>query len=240
MKKVKYLTILLILILSLACTILSFAATPRDYVDYYINWYGSIDPSGDAKAAKAHQIFEQVKKIADKNPKFLNPKLVVLRNKGRNPWARALRDGHIILWQSAIKTCYQQANVQDEIEACLAFVLGHELGHLAKDDYWHLEMDCLIEGKKCSRKKQLVTKARLKQELTADGEGYAYAAMAGYRVDLLLGSDSKKKGFLTHWLKKMKPPKNSVYPPLERREAVLREYLQNLQNKLIFLILECG
>ncbi|MDM8560712.1 tetratricopeptide repeat protein [Candidatus Parabeggiatoa sp. HSG14] len=232
MKKVKYFTILLTILLSITCTVLSFASIPRDYVDYYINWYGSIKSSEDTKIAKTHHIFERIKKVADKNPKFLNPKLVILKNKGRNPWARALRDGHIVLWQSAIQTCYQQANAQ--VEACLAFVLGHELGHLAKDDYWHLEMDCLLSGKKCTQKKQLITKTRLKQELAADGEGYAYAAMAGYPVNLLLSSTPEKKGFLTHWLKKRKPPKNSVYPPLEKREAVLREYLQTLQSKITF------
>ncbi|OAD19748.1 hypothetical protein THIOM_004600 [Candidatus Thiomargarita nelsonii] len=56
------------------------------------------------------------------------------------------------------------------------------------------------------------------------------AALAGYRVDLLLG----KKPFLRHWLKQIKPPKNSPYPPIKERVAVLQKYLQNIQKKLTF------
>jgi len=52
---------------------------------------------------------------------------------------RALRDGNIVLWRSAIDASYSRS--KDEFEARLAFILGHELGHLANDDYWHLELD---------------------------------------------------------------------------------------------------
>jgi Zn-dependent protease with chaperone function len=199
-------------------------AHPRDYVDYYVDWYGIIKPSEDTQVAKAHEIFERLKQVADKNPKFLNPKLRVLKNKGKTHWARALRDGNIVLWKSAIKACFQGATSKDEIEARLAFILGHELGHLAKDDYWHLEVERML------KKNRSLTRERL--ELAADGEGYAYAALAAYRVDLLLGKRFNKKAFLTHWLKRVKLPKN--YPPIKKRVAVLQTYLQDIQKKLTF------
>jgi len=225
MKTIQYLVSGLLLIYSL----ISDAAHYRDYVDYYVDWYGSIKASENTQVATAHQIFERLKKLANKNPKFLNPKLRVLKNKGRTPWARALRDGNIVLWKSAIEACYQGARSKEEIEARLAFVLGHELGHLAKDDYWHLDIACMFSTKKC-KTSRFFTKERMIKELRADGEGYAYAALAGYRVDLLLG----KKPFLSYWLKQIKPPKNSPYPPIKERVAVLQKYLQNIQKKLTF------
>jgi len=201
--------IIILLFINTTC----FAASPRDYIDYYVNWYGI-----DYKAATAHRVFERLKQVANKNPKFVNPKLRVLNNRGRNPWARALRDGNIVLWRSAIDASYSTS--KDEFEARLAFILGHELGHLANDDYWHLKLDY-----KFYRRNRLFTRARMKKELAADAEGYAYAALAGYKVKLL------KKSFLTNWLQKVKAPKNSGYPPIQKRLAILETYLDQIKNK---------
>jgi hypothetical protein len=223
--------LLFLSILGMVYTVPSFAANPRDYVDYYIDWYGTA--SEDSEVAQAHEIFERIKQVADKNRKFLNPKLKVLKNKGRNPLARALRDGYIIIWRSAIDICHVKTASKAAQEACLAFILGHELGHLAKDDYWHLDIDCQFSGRGCYRSK-LFTRERMRRELAADGEGYAYAAMAGYRVNLLLGKGANQDAFLKDWVKQVKAPRHSVYPTVEKRVAVLHDYLQELAEKLIF------
>lgn len=209
--------IIILLIINNSCL----AASPRAYIDYYVNWYGIINSAQDYKVATAHKVFKRLKQVANKNHKFLNPKLRVVNNRGRNPWARALRDGNIVLWRSAIDASYSRS--KDEFEARLAFILGHELGHLANDDYWHLELDY-----KFNNRNRLFTKTRMKTELAADAEGYAYAALAGYKVNLL------KNTFLTSWLKKLKPPKNSPYPPVKKRLAILETYLKKIQNKYSF------
>jgi tetratricopeptide (TPR) repeat protein len=227
----KFYRAMVLTVLGIVCSVPSFAANPRHYIDYYIEWYGSIDPSEDSKVAKTHQIFERVKKVANKHWRYLNPKLVVLKNKGNNPWAKALRDGNIVLWKTAIEASYQKTRSMDEIEARLAFILGHELGHLARDDYWYLDINCKLSGRRCFRQNQ----ERMKIELAADREGYAYAAMAGYRVNLLLGNASQSKAFLTPWLKQhVKLPKSSLYPSIQKRIEILWESLQAIQNKLTF------
>ena len=223
--------LLFLSILGMVCTVPSFAANPRDYVDYYIDWYGAA--SEDSEVAQAYEIFERVKQVADKNRKFLNPKLKVLKNKGRNPLGRALRDGYILIWQSAIDICHVRTASKAAQEACLAFVLGHELGHLAKDDYWHLDIDCQFSGRGCYRS-ELFTRERMRRELAADGEAYAYAAMAGYRVNLLLGKAANQNAFLKDWVKQVKTPRHSSYPSVEKRVAVLQDYLQTLAEKLTF------
>jgi hypothetical protein len=225
----KYL--LFISLLGMVYTVPSFAANPRDYVDYYIDWYGTA--SEDSDVAEVYEIFERVKQVADKNRKFLSYKLKVLNNKGRPPLARALRDGYIVLWQSAIDICHVTTASRAAQKACLAFILGHELGHLAKDDYWHLEIDCQFSGRGCYRS-ELFTRERMRRELAADGEGYAYAAMAGYPVNLLLEKMAHQDKFLTHWVKQVKAPRYARYPSVEKRVAVLHEYLQTLAEKLIF------
>ncbi|MGB4877162.1 MAG: M48 family metalloprotease [Candidatus Competibacter sp.] len=48
-------------------------------------------------------------------------------------------DGHVVLSRQAVAIIHGQAPV-DEIEARLAFVLGHELAHLANEDFAHREI----------------------------------------------------------------------------------------------------
>lgn len=82
-------------------------------------------------------MFERVRAVADKNSKRL-PRLVVVSSRA-DPWAIALPSGHVVLSKEAVAICHAQASLA-ESEARLAFVLGHELAHLAHDDFWHQEV----------------------------------------------------------------------------------------------------
>ncbi|MBN2701700.1 MAG: hypothetical protein JXR29_09650 [Methylothermaceae bacterium] len=53
------------------------AAQTETGVDFYIDTYGAIDPSQNARVALAHQVFEQVEAAADKSGRR-TPRLVVI------------------------------------------------------------------------------------------------------------------------------------------------------------------
>ena len=60
-----------------------------------------------------------------------------------DPLAAALPDGYIVLSKHAVEILYK--NVSSIVgDTRTAFVLGHELAHLANDDHWHLEFYNLV------------------------------------------------------------------------------------------------
>lgn len=212
--------LLLTMLLGITCSTPSFAV--GDKVRDYIRLYGTITPSENSRVAKAQQVFQRVRDVANKHSKFLQPQLFVLNNKkrGRQYWAKALPDGNVVLWKAAIDACYQNAKLAGETEARLAFILGHELGHLSHDDYGFLKRSATgIAGRK-------------DLELRADKEGYTYASLSGYRVGLLLANRFNNQNFLANFLAKTRS--NFDYHPVTISVTALQEYLTQVQNKLAF------
>jgi tetratricopeptide (TPR) repeat protein len=204
----------------------------RDKVDFYIETYGEVRP--DAEVARAHSVFERVLAVADKSSKRL-PKLVVVDSHA-DPWAIALPSGHIVLSKQAVAICHREANVA-EIEARLAFVLGHELAHLAHDDFWHQEVHAFLAAHESTAQLAglLRTQRQLKyQELEADDKGFIYAAMAGYPVDLLLRASASKAHFFHFWMQQTNTGAGAPDSTAEERVALLRQRLGDLRDKLAF------
>ncbi len=208
------------------------AAHPRNEVDFYVQTYGAIQPVYDTQVKITHQVFKQVRAVADKNSKRL-PRLVVV-NSDNDPWAIALPDGHIVLSKQAVKICYNQIS---RAEACLAFVLGHELAHLANDDFWHQEVHSFLAT---TPHKKLIDKfvgqhRHVKEsELAADDKGYIYAAMAGYPVDSLLKKHSGELDFFNYWMQQTNASFTTDTNKARTRTAMLRQRLHDIQNKLVY------
>lgn len=227
----------LLLIGALLCALPSVALGQghmRDEVDFYIETYGEVRAEQDAEVARAHSVFERVLAVADKSSKRL-PKLVVVNSRA-DPWAIALPAGHIVLSKQAVAICHREANVA-ETEARLAFVLGHELAHLAHDDFWHHEVHAfLVAHEGTEPLAGLVrTQRQLKeQELEADDKGFIYAAMAGYPVDLLLRASSSKAHFFHFWMQQTNAGVGAPDSTAEVRAALLRQRLGDLRDKLSF------
>lgn len=172
---------------------------PTDEIAFYIDTYGEIRPEVDSQVALAHKVFARVSAVADKNAQRF-PKLVVINNRYM-PWAIALPDGNIVLSKQALMATHQNANLR-QTEARIAFVLGHELAHLAHDDFWHREVHQFsitqIKSKKIlgSSSKQEIRE----RELKADDKGFIYAALAGFPVELLLQNNSRTSNFFSLWM----------------------------------------
>ncbi len=210
------------------------AAPTEARVDFYIATYGAIDPSQDPRAALAHRVFERVRAAADKSIRRM-PKLVVIDG-ATDAWAIALPSGHIVLSRKGLDLCFKDAD-QATAEARLAFILGHELAHLAHDDYWHHEVESFLaqtaDTQKIAHFLDQSFEAR-QAELAADDQGYLYAAMAGYPVDRLVDARAGKIDFFTFWMQQTQARITSSHPFPEDRAALLRERLNMLQEKAAF------
>ncbi len=183
-----------------------------------VNAHGKIEPEGDSKVATAQEIFERVRAVASTDTL---PTLVVI--KSNKPWAAALPKNHVVLSQGAIEVIYQHAT-EPEIETRLAFVLGHELAHLAHDDF--LQRNVVKMTGHCQEEAKEEAK-----ELAADQKGFIYAAMAGYDVGVLLKSGSEKTNFLVHWIQQINPSTLSQ-AEMEKRTTLLTQHLQELNDKI--------
>ena len=207
----------------------------KDSAAWWKEVYGVVDPGNDPLVAEAHRVFDKVAAAADKcSSKF--PDLVVIEGSG-DPYAVAIKDGSIILTHGAIKLCYK--NVPHEKgSARLAFILGHELAHLAKNHFWHqaaFEVVKEFAGRGDTRKTLMDyfkdtsditddTKALeviRKQELQADADGIIYAALAGYDPGAVVASDGTN--FFQEWVSQITREIvfNDPYHPTPRERAEL-------------------
>ena len=206
----KYLTIILLLL-----TFNSIAA-PEDSVQYYFDNYGRADAT-DKLVRRVNKIFNKLKLVADKRHHRF-PKLAIVEgfNSPDDPLAVALPDGHIVLSKFALNIFYKNASLI-EGDTRAAFVLSHELTHLANDDFWHREF---------FSEEIPDAKANKSMESKADDQGFVYAAMAGYPVDKLL--TNSQQNFFIHWEQQTFKTSSKTHPQPQERAKSLQARLQAL------------
>ena len=180
---------------------------------WWVKTYGGVSAKDEPLVARAERIFDRVAAAADKNSKRF-PRLVVV-NYAYDPYAASIQDGSIILTLGGLKLCYKGVN-QEKGDARLAFVLGHELAHSAKDDYWHAVAFAAVKdykgsganerknllkylqdtaGQRDGEKGKEVSKVR---ELQADSYGLIYMAMTGYDPKAVVDQDGAN--FFREWI----------------------------------------
>jgi tetratricopeptide (TPR) repeat protein len=170
-------------------------------LQWYQKVYGSLAESDHPLVAQAHEVFAHVAAAADK-PGDRYPRLLIVPSK-KDPWALCLKDGGIVLSQKALEFCYK--GVPSSIGASrLAFVLGHEIAHLAKGDFWHAEISEFISHYDSQtigleRFRQLVKDPSVirSRELQADYHGMLYSFMAGYDPRVIV--KQKDVNFFVGW-----------------------------------------
>lgn len=213
-------------------------------VAFYIDTYGELSAQQDPRVADAQRVFKKVLSVADRNSKRL-AKLIVINNK-THAWAIALPAGHIVLSRQALDIVHRDADI-DLAQARLAFVLGHELAHLANDDFWHHEVESFMQNTSDAQKiaEYLNQHSEEKQaELAADDKGYIYAALAGYPVDRLLNGRKQKQtkvdkqvpdeDFFSFWMQQTNANISPLHPAAKDRAELLRQRLYDLNQKLAF------
>ncbi|MFZ4860054.1 MAG: M48 family metalloprotease [Desulfuromonadaceae bacterium] len=189
------------------------ASDGRDSAVWWVKTYGGLLAKDEPLVGRAEEVFDKVAAAADKNTKRF-PRLVVI-NYAYEPYAVSIQDGSIILTLGGLKLCYRGVS-QARGDARLAFVLGHELAHSAKDDYWHAAAFAAVKeykGSGVNERKSLlkylqnsagqgdgekgkeVTKIR---ELQADSYGLLFMAMAGYDPKVIIDQDGTN--FFREWI----------------------------------------
>ena len=206
-------------------------------VSWWISNYGQ---SNYPLVQRAHKVFARLVSVADKRGNTL-PRLLVINWDG-DPWALCIKDGTVILTEGALKLCYK--DVRPEIgDSRLAFILGHELGHLSKDDYWDLfafdtvrrfsrskaqqELEVLLRDNPADRKKK---------ELHADSCGLIYMAMAGYDPRFIL-HDPSGQDFFRYWTSQISGAtvySDPIHPSPIERAAFLQAEMKKVAINLEF------
>ncbi len=234
----------------------TFAADrPDRHGAFYIDAYGLIDPATEPLAARAHALFERVRAAAAL-PGRRTARLLVIPAAG-SPWALVLPDGHLVVTRGAIEVCYRGAD-PDLGDTRLAFVLGHELAHLAKDDFRHDAIHRALMGDSAARATaDLLERAsdanperqeqRRLKEAEADDWGFVYAAVAGFPVQRLLDAPAgEQRGtpaepdFFRFWVEQTGAPAGDAgaHPTPADRAVLLRNRLVGILGALEFW--HCG
>lgn len=244
-----YLTVLLAAMnLGLAVVARAEKVEKGSHVQFYLENYLLVDPASHPQVARARAVFDQMRRVADRKGKY-EPQLRVVDNSSGDPWAIALPDGYIVLSRKAVEIAYQDGDPA-EGDARIAFVLGHELAHLAKDDFWHREiyqtLATMPEGKslrKLLKQNADVSDAAIETQLVAakhkewqaDDWGFLYASLAGYPTQSLLGAPAAgKPHFFDYWMQQTQTQADEVHPTPRERATGLRARLQSIQDKLEF------
>jgi tetratricopeptide (TPR) repeat protein len=221
------------LILAVLCASPSIAAerfhsNPRAGADYYLQTHGQIDPT---LLPRVHAVFDRVLRVADKSS-TATPKLLVVNDK-QTAVAFVLADGSIVISQRALDLVHEDAE-QALIDARLAFIVGHELAHLADHDFWEHEVN---QTAGISALREIgpaieLTAAQHKKELKADDLGFLYAALAGFRVDRLLQAAPANESFLSFWVNQIDAQDDQNYPSAQTRTELLRLRLRERAEAL--------
>jgi tetratricopeptide (TPR) repeat protein len=226
----------LIVLLTLSA-FFSLSSSSKDSSPWWIYNYGdyaNTEGKNDPRVQQAFAVFERLKNAADKS-EDRPPRLFIINTQGE-PYAQALPDGGIIINTKTLDICYTGVD-KEKGNQRTAFILGHELAHLAHKDFLHMEAFLALKehGDEKVRKDLFEyfkrsdpekTRECKKKELLADSNGAIYAAMAGYDIGELF---EKKDNFLKHWARQSgigyfydKDPK---HPSFQKREQFIRSQL---------------
>jgi Peptidase family M48 len=213
----------------LACAVSSllsaaenFHSSPADGMEYYARTHGRVDP---VRLPRVYGVFDSVLRVADKNS-TVAPELVVVDDR-KQANAFVLADGSIVISRRALDI------ISDRVDpviadARLAFVLGHELAHLADNDFWDHQISHALLSGTLSRQLNTAVSAdtgQQKKELKADDLGFLYASLAGFRVESLLQASADNEDFLTFWMDQIGAQEDASYPTPAARTELLRARL---------------
>jgi Zn-dependent protease with chaperone function len=216
--------------------------------DNNINWlishWGTLNADNYPRFSKINQIFHRVAMVADK-PIGIKPTLKGIKTIG-DPWASCCPDGTIVLTQKAIDYCYD--NASEAIgDSRMAFIIGHELAHLAGNDFWHLNvLESVYQyGKDAALFQAILSllrktedtdntaharEIRKKKELKADKYGFLYMSLAGYDPGAIVGST--ENDFFDHWANRI--TSQVAYSDLSHPESKQRsDFLRSQMNRMI-------
>jgi len=220
--------------------IVPFLLTTSNSTRWWINQYGDYAKTAgknDSRVKWAFAVFERVKNVADKVQTRI-PRLFIINTNGSGrPFALALPDGGIIINLETLGICYGGKKPEEgedekkvkEGDRWLAFILGHEIAHLAQKDFTHQKA---FLGQQGHEDKKMWEEDK-KRELLADTNGALYAVMAGYDINTLFVRENK---FLRCWVEQAGIGSyydaDPQHPAMQKRVEFIRIQLQSVVNKV--------
>jgi tetratricopeptide (TPR) repeat protein len=216
----------------------------KDYSGWWIYNYDDYTQTkgkNDPRVRRAAAVFERLTNAADKAEARLPHLFIINHRKG--PYALAVPDGGIIINPRTLDICYTGASGA-EGDARLAFILGHELAHLANRDFIHREAFQALQqyGEKSVRDRLIgyfelpdpeKAKVHRERELLADRNGALYAAMAGYDIN---GLSAKGDNFLKHWARQTGIDyfydRDPLHPSFQEREQFIHSQLSAVAGQV--------
>jgi tetratricopeptide (TPR) repeat protein len=203
--------------------------------------YAETEGKADPRVKHVFTVFQRVRDAADKTASR-PPRLFIIRTRGE-PYAIALPDGGIIISRQTLDTCYKGASTETGNRR-MAFILGHELAHLANNDFIHSEafqaltrhgsptdQDEIKSIIKPTKPEQ--EKAAKGKELMADRMGVLYASMAGYEMS---GLFSGEDNFLLQWANQTGIgylyDRKSGHPSFKKRLPIIRTQLESIAGQV--------
>lgn len=220
-------------------------ANPKERIDYWRKNYEELLPRDDPRVVRAQEIFARVLQAAGRRPGVV-PRLFIAKTDPLDlSLPIALPDGSIILSQGVLDLCYKGQKRGDDR---LAFVLGHEIAHHLKDDFWHIRFFQAIEASKGRDPQQNkilqevrsiagLTEQVLAKELQADEYGIVYASMAGFRTHAVVTEDNQVN-FFADWVSALDPThivgmhKNPAHPSAQQRAETVKARLRQILDRV--------
>lgn len=200
---------LLILFIFFLFSNILYANQPCSTVNYEEDIaFNQIFNQKDPLVKETYQVFKRIKQVADiptKYIKTINLDIYEMEGENREPFL-IYPNGVIRIRYSALLELYKDSIEQGNIR--LAFIIGHELAHLAHDDYYDVKNHCQLNPE---------------EEKHADSTGFIYAAMAGFAVESLINDNE----FHTLWLDW------SNRDQVNNRIHALIDLFKNLQQQVI-------
>jgi len=222
----------------------SSAKSDKPNYDWCKKQYRELKEAGNPLVKRAKAVFKRVVAVADK--RALRPPKLLLIPIVSDPWAASFGDGTVLLNKKALERCYHNVDKLTG-DSRLAFVIGHELAHLANDDFWSQEALNLIRqfGSGSPAEKEmadLIKKAGggvntqqgsqiLKdKELHADKYGLLYAAIAGYDPNAV--ATSRENNFFKEWNGQTTDKNHPA--PIKRADFLLAEMEKVKEHIVLF------
>lgn len=202
--------------------------SPWQTEKWWLAQYRLADPQLP-EVARARNVFERMLAVYE-GPSQV-PKLLIL-DAEEVPFAMALADDAILISRRSLELCFSNAG-EAEGNARLAFVLGHELSHLARGELEHAFAAYTIgrpEADELSAHFSGRVQELHERELRADRSGLTYAGMARFDVASIV---DEGETFLESWTSQpLHEAAFPSHPTAAERADLLRLQLQEAYERL--------
>lgn len=221
-----------VLVLSVFSTQISTAADLRSNV---ASWQAAFDlvPADNPYVMRVQNIFQALKTVVGN--KVLLSELYIV-DSDNEPWAIALEDGNVVLSRGSLDIIYgDPSESMESKDARMAFVLGHELNHIAKEDFWHEQVYRGFVSRNHAADDEDVDRwhtRRRESELRADEDGFIYASLAGFNTREIFKAVDRENDFLHYWVRQTNTQNGSNNFNASQRVKFLSESLAALDESV--------